>query len=52
MCECLLALGYKEEAQPHFQRAAEMLARNPWLVEREPQRLERLRQLGEAPHAN
>lgn len=52
MGECLLALGYKEEAQPHFQRAAEMLARNPWLVEREPERLERLRQLGEAPHAN
>ncbi len=46
MGECLLALGRMEEARPHFRRAAEMLARDLWLPEREPERLERLRQLG------
>lgn len=44
--ECLVALGREEEARPHFRRAAELLSRNIWLEEREPERLERLRQLG------
>ncbi len=44
--ECLLVLGRAEEARPHFRRAADLLSRDIWLAEQEPERLERLRQLG------
>jgi tetratricopeptide (TPR) repeat protein len=44
--ECLLALGQFDEAQPHFSLAYETLAADPWLVEHEPARLERLHSLG------
>ncbi|MHC4216891.1 MAG: tetratricopeptide repeat protein [Planctomycetota bacterium] len=44
--ECLLALDRPEEARPHFARAYEILSKDPWLAEREPQRLERLSRLG------
>ncbi|HET9109643.1 MAG TPA: tetratricopeptide repeat protein [Ktedonobacterales bacterium] len=46
MGELLLALGRADEARPHFHRAAELLSRDAWLAAREPERLERLRQLG------
>jgi tetratricopeptide (TPR) repeat protein len=44
--ECLLALGRDAEARPWLARAYAVLARDPWLAEREPARLDRLRQLG------
>jgi hypothetical protein len=44
--ECLLALNRVGEAQPYFAKAYKLLSEDLWLVEREPHRLERLRQLG------
>ena len=44
LAELLLATGASEKARPHFARAAEMLAQDPWLDE--PDRLARLRELG------
>jgi tetratricopeptide (TPR) repeat protein len=46
IAECLLALGRPDEARPHFRRAHELLAPDPWLAESEPERLERLDRLG------
>lgn len=46
--ECLLALGQPEQARPYFARAHAELARDPWLAEHEPARIERLRALGAA----
>ncbi len=43
--ECLLALGQGAAARPHFQRAHQLLAADPWLVAQEPHRLERLQRL-------
>ena len=43
--ECLLALGRNDEARPHFGRAAELLGADSWLVEQEPARIARLREL-------
>ncbi len=45
--ECLLLLG-REGAQRHFARAYEILSQDAWLVEQEPQRLARLKRLGES----
>jgi len=47
IAECLLALGRDREAQPHFAAAYERLSRDSWLAETEPERLERLKRLGE-----
>jgi tetratricopeptide (TPR) repeat protein len=47
MGECLLALGREEESRPYFRRAADLLSRNIWLTAQEPERLARLRRLGE-----
>jgi len=44
--ECLLALHRPAEARPHFAAAYAELSKDPWLVEGEPKRLERLRRLG------
>lgn len=46
--ECLLALNRLEEAQPYFSEAYGLLAQDPWLVEKEPERLARLKKLGES----
>jgi len=46
VAECLLARNNPGEAAPHFARAHELLAADPWLREREAERLERLRRLG------
>ncbi|HEU0028125.1 MAG TPA: tetratricopeptide repeat protein [Ktedonobacterales bacterium] len=46
--ELLLTLGRTGEARPHFRRAADLLSRDIWLAEQEPERLARLRQLGAA----
>ena len=47
MGECLLALGRAEDARPFFARAAERLGADAWLAEHEPDRIDRLRRLGE-----
>ncbi len=44
--ECLLALGRDDEARPWLARAAELLGRDAFLAEHEPDRIERLRRLG------
>jgi tetratricopeptide (TPR) repeat protein len=46
LAECLLALGRTMEAQAEFARAYELLSADAWLVEREPERLERLARIG------
>ena len=43
IAECLLALDRGDEARPWFSRAHDELAKDPWFVEAEPARLERLR---------
>lgn len=43
--ECLLALGRTDEARPWFALAHERLSADPWLREREPERIARLRTL-------
>lgn len=43
--ECLLAQGHADEARPHFVIAYDVLSKDPWLSQREPARIERLRQL-------
>jgi tetratricopeptide (TPR) repeat protein len=48
IAECLLALADSEGARRHFAKAAELLARDPWLAEREPERIARLARLGGA----
>ena len=45
IAECLLALGRGDEAQTWFGRAWGALSADPWLAEKEPERLERLRRL-------
>ncbi len=45
--EILLALGRAGEAKPYFAHAYAELSLDDWLAEREPERLERLRVLGE-----
>ena len=47
LAECLHALGRTGEARPYFRRAHELLSKDAWLVESEPERIERLRDLGE-----
>jgi tetratricopeptide (TPR) repeat protein len=42
--ECLLALNRAEEARSYFLRAYELLSRDPWLVEKDPERLARLKE--------
>jgi tetratricopeptide (TPR) repeat protein len=45
--ECLLALGREQEARPYLARAAVMLGADAWLAEHEPDRIDRLRRLGQ-----
>ena len=47
IAECLLILGWKDEARPVFARAYAELSADDELGSREPDRLERLRMLGE-----
>lgn len=46
--ECLLALDRAQEAQPYFAKAHEILSQDPWLAEKEPERIKRLKELGTA----
>lgn len=45
--ECLLTLGRPDEARLHFNRACVELSKDDWLTENEPERLERLKRLGD-----
>ena len=44
--ECLLLLNRAEEARPYFARAYEQLSQDPWLSEKQAERLARLNELG------
>ena len=41
--ECLLAKGRVEEARPHFAAALELLGSDPWVLQHEPAKIERLK---------
>lgn len=45
--ECLLVLDRTAEARPYFSKAYEILSQDGWLSEQEPDRLARLKKLGE-----
>ncbi len=45
IAECLFLLGNHEEAKPYFKRAYEKHSKDQWLVDNEPERLERLKDL-------
>jgi tetratricopeptide (TPR) repeat protein len=45
--ECLLALNRENEAHPYFAKAYEVLSQDEFLVEQEPDRIARLKELGE-----
>jgi tetratricopeptide (TPR) repeat protein len=49
IAECLLALGRDAEARPSFRRAHDLLSQDLWLLESEPDRIARLRQLAAEP---
>lgn len=44
--ECLLLLNRKDEAKPYFAKAYEELSQDGFLVDNEPERLKRLKELG------
>lgn len=44
--ECLLALDRPAEASPYFRQAHALLSQDPWLAEKEPERISRLGRLG------
>ena len=46
IAECLHALGRIEESREYFRHAHELLSKDAWLMESQPGRIERLRQLG------
>jgi tetratricopeptide (TPR) repeat protein len=47
LAECLLALGHVTESRPYFTQAFILLSQDSWLGAQAPQRLQRLKQLGE-----
>lgn len=47
--ECLLALHRADESRPHFAHAYTLLARDEWYREAQPERLARMKRLGETP---
>jgi tetratricopeptide (TPR) repeat protein len=49
--ECLLAAGRAGEAREHFAEAAKGLADDPWLVNNEPARIERLKLFATEPES-
>lgn len=48
--ECLLALGWIDDARPHFAAAHALLNQDQWLAANEPARLARLKSLSEGNH--
>jgi len=47
LAECLLALGRGQEARPWFEKAHAALSQDPWLAEKEPARIQRLKEMSE-----
>ena len=47
VAECLFALDRPDEARPFFNQAYQELSKDGWLVDNEPERLARLRRLGD-----
>jgi tetratricopeptide (TPR) repeat protein len=47
--ELLLAEGKDAEATPHFAAAYDLLSQDPWVVQNDPAKLERLRRLSRRP---
>ena len=47
VAECLFALERPDEARPFFNQAYQELSKDGWLVDNEPERLARLRRLGD-----
>ncbi len=47
--ECLAELGKSNEAQPYFAKAYAVLSQDIWLQHNEPERLARLKELGQVP---
>ncbi len=47
LAECLLILGKADEARPYFSLVFHELSKDAWLKDNEPDRIERLRRLGE-----
>jgi len=45
MAECLMALGREDDARPYFRKAFELLSEDPWFVEKEAERLARMKDL-------
>ncbi|MCH8980188.1 MAG: tetratricopeptide repeat protein [Armatimonadetes bacterium] len=45
--ECYLALGKSEEAKPYFKAAHELLSKDDWLAQNEPDRIARLKELSD-----
>jgi tetratricopeptide (TPR) repeat protein len=45
--ECLLLVDRKDEATQHFARAYEILSKDSWLAAEEPERIARLKELGQ-----
>jgi len=43
--ECLLLLKREEEARPYFAKAFELLSKDEWLVDNEPERVKRLKEM-------
>lgn len=43
--ECLYALGQSEEAKPYFAKAYDVLSKDEWIANDEPERIERLKSL-------
>ena len=44
--ECLLSLNRLDEARPYFAKAYDILSEDVWLLEQDPDRLKRLKELG------
>jgi tetratricopeptide (TPR) repeat protein len=45
--ECLLLLKKNEESRKYFKLAYDLLSKDPWLVANQPERLERIKELGQ-----
>ena len=45
--ECLVVCGRADEATPHFAVAYELLSADPWVQRNDPQKLQRLKQMGQ-----
>jgi hypothetical protein len=48
--ECLLLLGEKDKARPHFRQAYQLLSKDEWFVANETKRLARMKKLGGIEH--